>query len=74
MKKGIYSKAHKDLVKRLIRARVKAGLDQADVAKRLHKSQSHVSKLESGERRIEALELNRLAGIYQKPITYFLQG
>lgn len=70
--KGIYSKEHRRLVQRLIWARKHAGLDQIEVAKQLKKSQSHVSKLELGERRIEALELRRLANIYNKSINYFL--
>ena len=37
--------------------RIDAGLRQADVAARLHQPQSFVSKYESGERRLDLLEV-----------------
>lgn len=39
------------------RARTKAGLTQVDVAQRLRKPQSYVSDAESGERRVDVIEL-----------------
>ena len=71
--KGIYSRGHQSLARKLIQARRQAGLDQVEVAKLLKKSQSHISKIELGERRIEALELQALVKIYRKPITHFLK-
>jgi transcriptional regulator with XRE-family HTH domain len=45
-------------VVRLLReARLAAGLRQADVAERLGLPQSYVSKYESGERRLDIIEL-----------------
>lgn len=41
----------------LRKARVSAGLRQADVAARLGEPQSYVSKYESGERRLDVVEL-----------------
>ena len=41
--------------------RVAAGLTQVEVAKRLRAPQSFVSKYESGERRLDVLELRRIA-------------
>jgi transcriptional regulator with XRE-family HTH domain len=38
-------------------ARTQAGLRQADVAERLGQPQSYVSKYESGERRLDVVEL-----------------
>ncbi len=73
MAKAIYTKEHKILVERLRRARKEAGLDQEDVAKLLGVTQSSISKIESGQRRIDLIQLKRFARIYRKDITYFLK-
>jgi transcriptional regulator with XRE-family HTH domain len=44
----------------LIAVRSEAGLRQIDLAKRLGKPQSFVSKYESGERRLDLIELHKL--------------
>ena len=72
MSKSIYSKEYKNVVEKLKKARFKAGLKQEDVAKKLKKPQSYVSKIERGERRIDITELKELAKIYKKDITYFV--
>jgi len=58
-------------LKRLKQARLNAGLTQAEVAKLLSRPQSFVSKSESGERRVDFVELLHLAKIYDKPISFF---
>lgn len=47
----------RDLIRQ---ARLDAGLRQVDVARRLGQPQSFVSKYESGERRLDILELRRV--------------
>jgi transcriptional regulator with XRE-family HTH domain len=44
----------------LRKIRLEAGLRQIDVAQRLGQPQSFVSKYESGERRLDLLELNQV--------------
>jgi len=73
MSKAIYSKDHKYIVEQLKKARQEAGLEQAEVAKLLGKTQSHVSKVEAGQRRIDVVSLREFARIYKKPIDYFLK-
>jgi transcriptional regulator with XRE-family HTH domain len=46
-------------------------LTQAEVARLLSRPQSFVSKSESGERRVDFIELRHLAKIYRKPISFF---
>ena len=53
-------------------AREEAGLTQADVAVGLGKPQSYVSKCESGERRVDVVELEEFANLYGKSFEYFL--
>ena len=57
----------------LIKVRQEAGLEQAEVAKLLGKTQSHVSKVEAGQRRIDIVVLKEFARIYKKDIEYFLK-
>ncbi len=44
-------------------ARQKAGLTQADLAAKLHRPQSFVAKVESGERKLEMIEFIEYANI-----------
>lgn len=73
MSKTIYSKDHKFLVERLKKSRIDAGLDQNEIAKLLGMSQSYVSKMESGQRKLDIFQLKNLAKIYKKSLDYFLQ-
>lgn len=73
MAKTIYSKEHRGLVERLKKARKEAGLDQEDAAKLLGVSQSYISKMESGQRRIDIVQLKRFAKLYKKQIDYFIK-
>lgn len=72
MKKTIYSREHKELISRLKKARVEAGLQQQDVARLLKRTQSYVSKLESGQRRVDIVQLKILAKIYKKGLEIFI--
>lgn len=73
MNKSIYTKDHKYIVEQLKAARQESGLDQLEVAKLLHKTQSYISKIESGQRRIDVVQLKELAKIYKKPIDFFIK-
>ena len=66
------SPRYRDFLERLRSARHEAGLTQQEVARGLGKPQSFVSKCESGERRVDVVELERFATVYGKPVTYFL--
>jgi len=72
MDKSIYSKDHKFLIGQLKKAREEAGLDQRKVAKLLDRTQSYVSKIESGQRRVDIVQLKRFAKVYRKTIDFFV--
>jgi len=73
MTQTIYSKEHKHIVKQLKEAREKAGLLQQQVAKLLDTTQSYISKIESGQRKIDVVQLKKIAKIYKKDISYFVE-
>ena len=66
-----YHKAYKKFLARLVQARRDAGLTQVEVAKRLGKAHSFLSKCELGERRVDFVELQQLAKVYGKDISFF---
>lgn len=61
MAKTIRSTGHVALCEALTNARQAAGLTQASLAERLHCHQSLIARIESGERRIDVVELVVLA-------------
>ncbi|MBO6895669.1 MAG: helix-turn-helix transcriptional regulator [Roseibium sp.] len=61
MAKTIRSKGQMALCKALVDARDRAGLSQEDVAARLKCHQSLVARIESGQRRIDVVEVIVLA-------------
>ncbi|HHE45953.1 MAG TPA: XRE family transcriptional regulator [Candidatus Moranbacteria bacterium] len=73
MSKSIYSKEYKNTIKKLKEARLEIGLKQEDVAKKLKKPQSFVSKVEHGERRLDVVELEAFAKLYKKSLDFFLK-
>jgi len=56
----------------LKKARQEAKLAQHEVAAALKQPQSFVSRSESGERRVDVLELAAFARLYGKPLEYFV--
>lgn len=61
MPKTLWSEAQTRLVEALVRARKEAGLSQAALAGKLRCQQSLIARIESGERRIDVVELVILA-------------
>jgi len=64
VQKSVYSKRYRRLLDALKNARIAANLTQAEAAEHLKKPQSFVSKCESGERRIDVIELLEYCRIY----------
>lgn len=59
----IRTKRHQRLVEILITARKQAGIRQAELARRVGKTQTFVTRFEAGQRRIDAIELLALCRI-----------
>ncbi|MCC6602814.1 MAG: helix-turn-helix transcriptional regulator [Anaerolineae bacterium] len=69
-----HEKQYRLLLSRLLQARLDAGLTQMEVAEKLGKPQSFVSRSETGARRIDVIELKAFAQIYDVPIEAFVTG
>ncbi|WP_437486752.1 helix-turn-helix transcriptional regulator [Sorangium sp. So ce1014] len=65
------SEDRKRLGLKLRDAREYLGLSQDEVAKAVGVTRSAVSLIESGQRRVDALELKRFAELYQRPVAEF---
>ena len=74
MEKSQHSNAYKRLTAALRKAREDAQLTQAEVAERLGLYASFVSKVESGERRIEVVELAQFCKLYGVGLVEFLKA
>lgn len=56
---------------RLRIAREYVGMKQEDVARHLSIPRSALSHIETGQRKVDALELSRMAELYQRPTSWF---
>ncbi len=68
MDKTIRTKEYARFIDKLQKARIEAGLKQIDVAKKLKRPQSYISRVESGEYRLDILEVKRFAKLYGKSV------
>jgi transcriptional regulator with XRE-family HTH domain len=61
----------KTLGERLREAREYLGFSQEEVATFLSVPRSALSLMETGQRKVDALELKKLASLYERPVGYF---
>ena len=73
MRGALHTKRYGRFRERLKRARLDAGLTQMEAAAKLRRPQSFVSKSESGERRVDVIELEEFAKAYNQPILFFFR-
>lgn len=73
MKKSIYSAEQSELLKLLREIRKKAGLSQLELSRRLGRSQSFISKYESGELRLDLVELFSICRVTGKSLSAFVR-
>lgn len=72
MVRTTFSPRYQAFLVKLRQARDEAGMTQVEVSLKLGKPQSYVSKCESGERRVDVIELSAFAALYYKPLEFFL--
>ena len=73
MPKSIFSFGQEQLQKLLREARTEAGFSQIELAKKLGRPQSYVSKYESGERRLDLVELRQICQALKMSLTEFVK-
>jgi helix-turn-helix protein len=71
--RSLHSARYRRFLRRLKQARQDASLTQVVAAKALRRPQSFVSKCESGERRVDVIELEDFARLYRKNLSFFLR-
>jgi len=71
--RNLRTEKHKALLKVLKATRIEAGFRQVDLAEKLTVPQSMISKYESGERRIDFLELIEICDALGISMTEFVQ-
>lgn len=74
MEKSIYTREYSLFLEQLKKAREEKGLTQTDVAQRLGQTQSFISKVERGERRIDIVELRAICESIGIPFVTFVES
>jgi len=74
MRKSIHSSQYRILLDLLIKRREQAGVTQVQLAKRLRTTQSSVSKVERGERRLDVIELHQWCSAMKTPFVEFIRS
>jgi transcriptional regulator with XRE-family HTH domain len=69
---SLHTTRYRRFLKRLKDARLEAGLTQLEAAKAFRRPQSFISKCESGERRVDVIELEDFARLYRRRLAFFL--
>lgn len=72
MEKAIYSRESKAFTAALRAAREAAGLTQVELAKKLRITQSYLSKVERGERRLDLMQLRQFCTALGVSLTDFV--
>jgi transcriptional regulator with XRE-family HTH domain len=73
MPKSIFSVAQEKLQKLLRQVRTEAGFTQNELAEKLQRPQSFVSKYESGERRLDLVELRQICDALKISLSDFVK-
>lgn len=73
MPKTIFSSGQDKFLRLLRQTREGAGITQVELARRLKVHQSFVSKIETGERRVDLVELGRICKAMDVSLVKFVQ-
>ena len=71
--KSVYTREYEIFLRLLRQARQNAGINQREVAERMHESTLFVSRCERGERRMDPIELLSYCQAIEQPATEFMR-
>lgn len=74
MEKSIYTREYEAMLRLLRRARNGTGITQVELSRRLQISQSFLSKLERGDRRIDFVQLRSILTALGIPLAEFVRS
>lgn len=74
MEKTIYTREYAAVLRLLRDARKASGLTQVQIAAALGQSQSFVSKIELGDRRLDIIQLRTVLRLFGVPLGEFVQN
>lgn len=73
MPKTIRTNEYQRVIECLKQARLSIGLTQKEVAEKIKRPQSYVSKVEAGEQRLDIIELKIFADLYKRNLNFFIK-
>jgi transcriptional regulator with XRE-family HTH domain len=74
VEKSIYRKEYKYFVQVLVDFRTKAGVLQTDLARKLKVHQSYISKIETGQRKVDIFELREICSHLNTNLVEFVKA
>lgn len=74
MEKSVFTPQYQVFLSQLRAARKKAGLRQVDLASRLGETQDWISRVETGQRRVDVIELRVFCAALGVPMLEFMAG
>jgi transcriptional regulator with XRE-family HTH domain len=73
MEKTIYTREYATVLRLLREAREQAGVTQVQLAEKLHQTQSFVSKIERGDRRLDIIQLRAICQVLGLTLPAFVE-
>ena len=73
MEKSIYTSEYAAVLRLLRESREQAGITQVELAKKLRQSQSYVSKVERGDRRLDIVQLRTICQVLGLTLAEFVE-